>query len=236
MCFLICQFHCQPCSQECLHPNFLPIGFTVVFELFLILGSKPHCENGDANTFLLVTQSSGKNLLINLHYIETGSMLLSSQLLLLLLPLVRIFLITFFRKIYRFEYYRNQTLEQPNQRRNKSNAFHILETAAPKRKSSKMISIEGEHFLLQDGEQHCRSSSTLFLNLQENCCKAHCPPNQIHFPFSFQLDFWLNPSTPALPVDVRIPVHSLQAVKVFLESHGIEYSVLIEDLQVGNAV
>lgn len=37
-------------------------------------------------------------------------------------------------------------------------------------------------------------------------------------------------------MDVRIPAHSLQAVKVFLESHGIEYSVLIEDLQVGNAV
>uniref|UniRef100_A0A669QAT9 Carboxypeptidase A2 n=2 Tax=Phasianus colchicus TaxID=9054 RepID=A0A669QAT9_PHACC len=47
-----------------------------------------------------------------------------------------------------------------------------------------------------------------------------------------ELDFWLNPSTPALPVDVRIPAHSLQAVKVFLESHGIEYSILIEDLQV----
>ncbi|OXB58048.1 hypothetical protein ASZ78_007707 [Callipepla squamata] len=49
---------------------------------------------------------------------------------------------------------------------------------------------------------------------------------------SLQLDFWLNPSTPALPVDVRIPAHSLQAVKVFLESHGIKYSILIEDLQV----
>ncbi|XP_046762967.1 carboxypeptidase A2 isoform X4 [Gallus gallus] len=47
-----------------------------------------------------------------------------------------------------------------------------------------------------------------------------------------ELDFWLNPSTPALPVDVRIPAHSLQAVKIFLESHGIEYSILIEDLQV----
>ncbi|XP_025947001.1 carboxypeptidase A2-like [Apteryx rowi] len=47
-----------------------------------------------------------------------------------------------------------------------------------------------------------------------------------------QLDFWLNPSTPALPVDVRIPFNSLQAVKVFLESNNIEYSILIEDLQV----
>ncbi|NXA47826.1 CBPA2 Carboxypeptidase, partial [Nothocercus julius] len=47
-----------------------------------------------------------------------------------------------------------------------------------------------------------------------------------------QLDFWLNPSSPALPVDVRIPFHSLQAVKVFLESNNIKYSILIEDLQV----
>ncbi|XP_032842632.1 carboxypeptidase A2 [Tyto alba] len=46
------------------------------------------------------------------------------------------------------------------------------------------------------------------------------------------LDFWINPSTPALPVDVRIPANSVQAVKAFLKSHGIEYSILIEDLQV----
>ncbi|KFU98457.1 Carboxypeptidase A1, partial [Tauraco erythrolophus] len=48
----------------------------------------------------------------------------------------------------------------------------------------------------------------------------------------FELDFWINPSTPARPVDVRIPTNCVQAVKAFLESHGIEYSVLIEDLQV----
>uniref|UniRef100_A0A8C0EGE9 Carboxypeptidase A2 n=1 Tax=Bubo bubo TaxID=30461 RepID=A0A8C0EGE9_BUBBB len=47
-----------------------------------------------------------------------------------------------------------------------------------------------------------------------------------------ELDFWINPSTPKLPVDVRIPANSLQEVKAFLESHGIEYSILIEDLQV----
>ncbi|KAJ7418983.1 Carboxypeptidase A2 [Willisornis vidua] len=46
-----------------------------------------------------------------------------------------------------------------------------------------------------------------------------------------QLDFWINPSAPALPVDVRIPAASVQSVKAFLESHGIEYSILIEDLQ-----
>ncbi|NXC17459.1 CBPA2 Carboxypeptidase, partial [Corythaeola cristata] len=48
----------------------------------------------------------------------------------------------------------------------------------------------------------------------------------------FELDFWINPSTPARPVDVRIPTSCVQAVKAFLESHGIEYSILIEDLQV----
>ncbi|XP_053912892.1 carboxypeptidase A2 isoform X2 [Cuculus canorus] len=47
-----------------------------------------------------------------------------------------------------------------------------------------------------------------------------------------KLDFWINPSTSSLPVDVRIPANSIQAVKAFLESCGIEYSILIEDLQV----
>ncbi|XP_054149648.1 carboxypeptidase A2-like [Melozone crissalis] len=46
-----------------------------------------------------------------------------------------------------------------------------------------------------------------------------------------QLDFWINPSAPALPVDVRIPAASVQSVKAFLESQGIQYSILIEDLQ-----
>ncbi|NXI58951.1 CBPA2 Carboxypeptidase, partial [Chloroceryle aenea] len=46
-----------------------------------------------------------------------------------------------------------------------------------------------------------------------------------------KLDFWINPSAPALPVDVRIPANNVQAVKAFLESYGIEYSILIEDLQ-----
>ncbi|XP_074840305.1 carboxypeptidase A2 [Carettochelys insculpta] len=47
-----------------------------------------------------------------------------------------------------------------------------------------------------------------------------------------QLDFWLRPSKPALPVDIRVPFASLQALKVFLESHHIKYSILLEDLQV----
>ncbi|NXP18516.1 CBPA2 Carboxypeptidase, partial [Scytalopus superciliaris] len=46
-----------------------------------------------------------------------------------------------------------------------------------------------------------------------------------------QLDFWIKPSAPALPVDVRIPADNVQSVKAFLESRGIEYSILIEDLQ-----
>ncbi|OPJ76432.1 carboxypeptidase A2 precursor isoform C [Patagioenas fasciata monilis] len=47
-----------------------------------------------------------------------------------------------------------------------------------------------------------------------------------------ELDFWTSPSSPALPVDVRIPTNNIQAVKAFLESHGIKYSILIKDLQV----
>ncbi|NWS77549.1 CBPA2 Carboxypeptidase, partial [Crotophaga sulcirostris] len=48
----------------------------------------------------------------------------------------------------------------------------------------------------------------------------------------FELDFWINPSTPSIPVDVRIPANNIRAVKAFLDSHGIEYFILIEDLQV----
>lgn len=60
-------------------------------------------------------------------------------------------------------------------------------------------------------------------------------PKQIRFPVSLQLDFWINPSSTARPVDVRIPAASVQSVKAFLDSQGIEYSILIEDLQVGSA-
>nr|XP_020668346.1 carboxypeptidase A1-like [Pogona vitticeps] len=46
-----------------------------------------------------------------------------------------------------------------------------------------------------------------------------------------QIDFWRGPSKANLPVDMRVPFHSLQAVKVFLESKRIPYTVMIEDLQ-----
>uniref|UniRef100_A0A8D0G5J6 Carboxypeptidase A1 n=1 Tax=Sphenodon punctatus TaxID=8508 RepID=A0A8D0G5J6_SPHPU len=53
--------------------------------------------------------------------------------------------------------------------------------------------------------------------------------------FSFlcllQLDFWKTPVRPEMPVDIRVPFPSLQAVKIFLESNGIRYSIMIEDLQ-----
>ncbi|KAM9854627.1 carboxypeptidase A5 [Aulostomus maculatus] len=48
----------------------------------------------------------------------------------------------------------------------------------------------------------------------------------------FELDFWREVTDVDTPVDVRVPSHSLQAVKVFLESRDIEHSVMIEDLQV----
>uniref|UniRef100_A0A8C7E1K7 Carboxypeptidase A2 n=1 Tax=Naja naja TaxID=35670 RepID=A0A8C7E1K7_NAJNA len=56
-------------------------------------------------------------------------------------------------------------------------------------------------------------------NLQkgENCLK--------------RLDFWRSPSHPKEPVDLKVPFTSLQAVKVLLESHQIDYSILIEDVQ-----
>ncbi|NXN08223.1 CBPA2 Carboxypeptidase, partial [Indicator maculatus] len=46
-----------------------------------------------------------------------------------------------------------------------------------------------------------------------------------------ELDFWISPSTSGQPADVRIPANNVPAVKAFLESNGIEYSILIEDLQ-----
>uniref|UniRef100_A0A3Q1FKC7 Carboxypeptidase A1 n=1 Tax=Acanthochromis polyacanthus TaxID=80966 RepID=A0A3Q1FKC7_9TELE len=47
----------------------------------------------------------------------------------------------------------------------------------------------------------------------------------------FELDFWRELSGVNTPVDVRVPFHSLQSVKIYLETQGIEYSVMIEDLQ-----
>ncbi|CAK6954572.1 Hypothetical predicted protein [Scomber scombrus] len=47
----------------------------------------------------------------------------------------------------------------------------------------------------------------------------------------FELDFWREVRDVATPVDIRVPLHSLQSFKVFLETQDIEYSVTIEDLQ-----
>ncbi|XP_045421446.1 carboxypeptidase A1 [Lemur catta] len=46
-----------------------------------------------------------------------------------------------------------------------------------------------------------------------------------------QLDFWRGPAQPGSPIDVRVPFHSGQAVRVFLEAHGISYETMIEDVQ-----
>ncbi|XP_078112631.1 carboxypeptidase A5 [Sander vitreus] len=48
----------------------------------------------------------------------------------------------------------------------------------------------------------------------------------------FELDFWRGVTDVATPVDVRVPFHSLQSVKIHLESQDIEYFIMIEDLQV----
>ncbi|KAM4677640.1 carboxypeptidase A1-like [Discoglossus pictus] len=46
-----------------------------------------------------------------------------------------------------------------------------------------------------------------------------------------QLDFWMTPRRVGRPVDIRVPFPSLQAVKVYLESNNIPYSIMIHDLQ-----
>ncbi|XP_001511176.2 carboxypeptidase A5-like isoform X1 [Ornithorhynchus anatinus] len=53
----------------------------------------------------------------------------------------------------------------------------------------------------------------------------------VHFKH-LQVDFWRSPLSPNLPVDVRVPSCNLQAVKAYLKSHGIPYSVMIDDVQV----
>ncbi|KAB5571633.1 hypothetical protein PHYPO_G00227300 [Pangasianodon hypophthalmus] len=45
------------------------------------------------------------------------------------------------------------------------------------------------------------------------------------------LDFWMEPVDESLPVDVRVPFHSLQAVRAFLGYHEIHYEIMIQDLQ-----
>ncbi|XP_070686334.1 carboxypeptidase A5 [Pempheris klunzingeri] len=47
----------------------------------------------------------------------------------------------------------------------------------------------------------------------------------------FELDFWREVTDVKTPVDVRVPFHSLQSVKIYLETQDIEYSIMIEDLQ-----
>uniref|UniRef100_A0A2K5X0E9 Carboxypeptidase A4 n=1 Tax=Macaca fascicularis TaxID=9541 RepID=A0A2K5X0E9_MACFA len=49
---------------------------------------------------------------------------------------------------------------------------------------------------------------------------------------NLKLDVWKSLSTFNRPVDVLVPSVSLQAVKSFLRSQGLEYAVAIEDLQI----
>uniref|UniRef100_A0A8V5GDV2 Carboxypeptidase A1 n=1 Tax=Melopsittacus undulatus TaxID=13146 RepID=A0A8V5GDV2_MELUD len=51
-----------------------------------------------------------------------------------------------------------------------------------------------------------------------------------------QLDFWLAPRVPGHPVDIRVPLHSLQPLKEHLESNDISYSVMIKDVQVSHKI
>ncbi|NXT80712.1 CBPA1 Carboxypeptidase, partial [Zapornia atra] len=53
----------------------------------------------------------------------------------------------------------------------------------------------------------------------------------LHELTELQLDFWRHPTSPGRPADLRVPFASLQAVKAFLESHNIAYSIMIENLQ-----
>uniref|UniRef100_UPI00398EEBF4 carboxypeptidase A1-like isoform X2 n=1 Tax=Pristiophorus japonicus TaxID=55135 RepID=UPI00398EEBF4 len=45
------------------------------------------------------------------------------------------------------------------------------------------------------------------------------------------VDFWKEPASPLLPIDIQVPREHAQSVKAFLEFNGIDYSIVIEDLQ-----
>ncbi|XP_030741072.1 carboxypeptidase A2 isoform X2 [Echinops telfairi] len=47
-----------------------------------------------------------------------------------------------------------------------------------------------------------------------------------------QLDFWRPPTVSGATAHVRVPRDSVQTVKVFLESQGIAYSIMIQDVQI----
>ncbi|XP_062956639.1 carboxypeptidase A4 isoform X2 [Cynocephalus volans] len=56
--------------------------------------------------------------------------------------------------------------------------------------------------------------------------------NQLVNSDNFKLNVWKSPSAFGGPVDVLVPSVSLQPVRSFLMSQGLEYSVTIEDLQI----
>lgn len=60
------------------------------------------------------------------------------------------------------------------------------------------------------------------MSLAHSNSAGFCPP---------QVDFWKGPTWPGSPIDIRVPFHSLQAVKIFLEAQDIRYEIMIEDLQ-----
>ncbi|KAE8296739.1 Carboxypeptidase A2 [Larimichthys crocea] len=47
----------------------------------------------------------------------------------------------------------------------------------------------------------------------------------------WEVDFWLDPVSTELPVDIRVPRSSLSAVTEYLSSYNIPYSVIINNLQ-----
>ncbi|XP_069443067.1 carboxypeptidase A4 isoform X3 [Ovis canadensis] len=55
--------------------------------------------------------------------------------------------------------------------------------------------------------------------------------NQLMNSDNLKLDLWKSPSTLGHPADVLVPSFSLREVKSFLEDHGLEYAVTVEDLQ-----
>lgn len=58
------------------------------------------------------------------------------------------------------------------------------------------------------------------------------PMCDISLHICLQVDFWLDPVSTELPVDIRVPRFSLIPVKEYLTFHNIPFTVMIENVQV----
>lgn len=67
-------------------------------------------------------------------------------------------------------------------------------------------------------------------SIHEYCESSNCICTS--FNVSFQLDVWMGVTGVSHPVDIRVPSHTLESFKSYLDSLDLDYSTMIEDVQV----